>query len=155
MDQSGQRHQSASRPRQQMLDTGDGQKSKAPLFDLGQLTNITALVGKTAYLTCRVQNLGDKTVSFTLTISEASLNFLFFSFLFLIKVARQLKRIVKSFLTKQSQSIAQADCNANSIRQSNKLKNLRFTNTEYSKTRSNFRRSFNSCRVYREIALAF
>ena len=77
MDQSGQRHQSASRPRQQMLDTGDGQKSKAPLFDLGQLTNITALVGKTAYLTCRVQNLGDKTVSFTLTISEASLNFFF------------------------------------------------------------------------------
>uniref|UniRef100_A0ABD2X6Q6 Ig-like domain-containing protein n=1 Tax=Trichogramma kaykai TaxID=54128 RepID=A0ABD2X6Q6_9HYME len=60
-----ERHSSTNnRPRQQMLDTTTGQKSKLePGFDLMQPTNVTSPVGKTAYLTCRVHNLGDKTVS--------------------------------------------------------------------------------------------
>ncbi|XP_014205669.1 zwei Ig domain protein zig-8-like [Copidosoma floridanum] len=57
-----ERHGTANRPRQQLLDVG--QKSKLePGFDLSQQINVTALVGKTAYLTCRVHNLGNKTVS--------------------------------------------------------------------------------------------
>jgi hypothetical protein len=58
-----ERHSSASRPRQQLLDATVSHKLKPePGFDLLQSTNVTALVGKTAYLTCRVHNLGDKTV---------------------------------------------------------------------------------------------
>lgn len=57
-----ERNSNTGRPRQQLLDIG--QKSKLePGFDLSQSTNITALIGKTAYLTCRVHNLGNKTVS--------------------------------------------------------------------------------------------
>ncbi|XP_052870128.1 zwei Ig domain protein zig-8-like [Anopheles cruzii] len=36
---------------------------RGPHFDLSTSKNITALVGKTAYLNCRVKNLGNKTVS--------------------------------------------------------------------------------------------
>ncbi|ETN65182.1 defective proboscis extension response [Anopheles darlingi] len=36
---------------------------RGPYFDLSSSKNITALVGKTAYLNCRVKNLGNKTVS--------------------------------------------------------------------------------------------
>ncbi|XP_039450721.1 zwei Ig domain protein zig-8-like [Culex pipiens pallens] len=36
---------------------------RGPYFDLSASKNITALVGKTAYLNCRVRNLGNKTVS--------------------------------------------------------------------------------------------
>ncbi|XP_076659440.1 zwei Ig domain protein zig-8 [Halictus rubicundus] len=58
------RHQSQSRPRNQLLVDATGLKSKAePTFDYTQNTNVTALIGKAAYLTCRVRNLGDKTVS--------------------------------------------------------------------------------------------
>ncbi|XP_011694476.1 PREDICTED: nectin-4-like isoform X3 [Wasmannia auropunctata] len=58
------RHAIQTRPRQQMLDHSSGPKSKPePTFDFSQNTNVTALIGKTAYLTCRVRNLGDKTVS--------------------------------------------------------------------------------------------
>ncbi|XP_024885150.1 zwei Ig domain protein zig-8 isoform X3 [Temnothorax americanus] len=58
------RHAIQTRPRQQMLDHSSGPKSKPePTFDFTQNTNVTALIGKTAYLTCRVRNLGDKTVS--------------------------------------------------------------------------------------------
>lgn len=35
-----------------------------PYFDKAASKNITALLGKTAYLNCRVKNLGNKTVSF-------------------------------------------------------------------------------------------
>lgn len=35
---------------------------RGPYFDLTASKNITALVGKTAYLNCRVKNLGNKTV---------------------------------------------------------------------------------------------
>jgi hypothetical protein len=34
-----------------------------PYFDKGASRNVTALLGKTAYLNCRVKNLGNKTVS--------------------------------------------------------------------------------------------
>lgn len=37
-----------------------------PYFDLTVSKNVTALLGKTAYLTCRVKNLGNRTVSITL-----------------------------------------------------------------------------------------
>src|SRR5687768_13711018 len=40
-----------------------------PFIDKASSPNVTALLGKTAYLNCRVRNLGDKTVSF--------LNFIF------------------------------------------------------------------------------
>jgi hypothetical protein len=57
------RHTIQNRPRQQLLDHSSGPKSKPePTFDFTQNTNVTALIGKTAYLTCRVRNLGDKTV---------------------------------------------------------------------------------------------
>lgn len=35
----------------------------APFFDKVASKNVTALLGKTAYLSCRVKNLGNKTVS--------------------------------------------------------------------------------------------
>jgi len=35
-----------------------------PSFDLSTPKNVTALVGKSAYLSCRVRNLGNKTVSY-------------------------------------------------------------------------------------------
>ncbi|XP_033231650.1 peroxidasin homolog [Belonocnema kinseyi] len=64
IDNISQRHSSQVRPRQQLLDHSKGLKTKLePSFDYSQPANVTALVGKTAYLTCRVQNLGDKTVS--------------------------------------------------------------------------------------------
>ncbi|XP_050477968.1 neurotrimin isoform X2 [Bombus vancouverensis nearcticus] len=36
---------------------------RGPYFDISASRNVTALVGKTATLTCRVRNLGDRTVS--------------------------------------------------------------------------------------------
>lgn len=36
---------------------------RGPFFDKSASANVTALVGKTAYLNCRVRNLGNKTVS--------------------------------------------------------------------------------------------
>lgn len=72
MSDAAERHPGNSRPRQQLLDSaGTGLKSKMePSFDFMQQTNVTALVGKTAYLTCKVQNIGDKTVSLTARSSE-------------------------------------------------------------------------------------
>lgn len=40
-----------------------GQRSLDPNFDPSTKKNVTALVGKSAYLNCRVRNLGNKTVS--------------------------------------------------------------------------------------------
>lgn len=34
-----------------------------PYFDISVPNNVTALVGKSAYLSCRVRNLGNRTVS--------------------------------------------------------------------------------------------
>lgn len=36
---------------------------RGPYFDVSASKNVTALVGKTAQLNCRVRNLGDRTVS--------------------------------------------------------------------------------------------
>lgn len=38
-------------------------KWNEPYFDTNVPNNVTALVGKSAYLSCRVRNLGNKTVS--------------------------------------------------------------------------------------------
>ncbi|KOX71157.1 Kin of IRRE-like protein 1 [Melipona quadrifasciata] len=60
------RHASQNRPRNQLLADPSGLKPKVePTFDYSQNTNVTALIGKTAYLTCRVRNLGDKTIDDT------------------------------------------------------------------------------------------
>ncbi|CAD7079743.1 unnamed protein product [Hermetia illucens] len=37
--------------------------NRGPYFDLAASRNVTALVGKTAYLNCRIRNLGNKTVT--------------------------------------------------------------------------------------------
>ena len=37
---------------------------RGPYFDISASKNVTALVGNTAYLNCRVRNLGNRTVSF-------------------------------------------------------------------------------------------
>ncbi len=37
--------------------------NRGPYFDTSASKNVTALVGKTAYLNCRIRNLGNKTVS--------------------------------------------------------------------------------------------
>ncbi|XP_035898586.1 hemicentin-2-like isoform X2 [Anopheles stephensi] len=49
----------------QSLPSGSGSASKweEPYFDDTTPTNVTGLVGKSAYLSCRVKNLGNKTVS--------------------------------------------------------------------------------------------
>lgn len=36
--------------------------NRGPYFDVSATKNVTALVGNTAYLNCRVRNLGNKTV---------------------------------------------------------------------------------------------
>ncbi|XP_012345147.1 uncharacterized protein LOC105734752 [Apis florea] len=56
------RHGGQGRPRNQMLDPPNMKLKVEPTFDYSQNTNVTALIGKTAYLTCRVRNLGDKSV---------------------------------------------------------------------------------------------
>lgn len=42
---------------------GSVSKWEEPYFDETTPRNVTALVGKSAYLSCRVKNLGNKTVS--------------------------------------------------------------------------------------------
>lgn len=41
----------------------DDQSRSGPFFDKAASKNVTALLGKTAYLICKVKNLGNKTVS--------------------------------------------------------------------------------------------
>ena len=43
--------------------------SGSPYFDLEQSKNVTAVLGKTALLNCRVKNIGNKTVSYA-TVSS-------------------------------------------------------------------------------------
>lgn len=45
-----------------------GTKWVEPYFDAATPKNVTALVGKSAYLNCRVRNLGNKTVSYYFSI---------------------------------------------------------------------------------------
>jgi hypothetical protein len=47
-------------------DNGDALQSalnRGPYFDISASRNVTALVGTTAYLNCRVRNLGNKTLT--------------------------------------------------------------------------------------------
>nr|KAF7394346.1 hypothetical protein H0235_016941 [Vespula pensylvanica] len=65
LDNMDRRTSQSNRARQQILDNSSGLKPD-PSFDYSQNTNVTALIGKTAYLICRVRNLGDKTKRITL-----------------------------------------------------------------------------------------
>jgi neurotrimin len=40
---------------------------RGPYFDKSASKNVTALVGKTTYLNCRIRNLGNRTVSINRT----------------------------------------------------------------------------------------
>lgn len=42
---------------------GHNPLDRGPYYDVSASRNVTALVGKTAYLNCRIKNLGNKTVS--------------------------------------------------------------------------------------------
>lgn len=53
---------------------GGGSRWGEPYFDSMTPKNVTALVGKSAYLSCRVRNLGNKTVS---------MDFFYFSHIFI------------------------------------------------------------------------
>lgn len=52
---------------QNSLSSGAGPRGQ-PYFDAVAPRNVTALVGKSAYLTCKVKNLGNKTVRLTKNI---------------------------------------------------------------------------------------
>ena len=41
------------------------EQASSPYFDLNHSGDVTAVLGKTALLNCRVKNIGNKTVSFT------------------------------------------------------------------------------------------
>lgn len=58
---------------------GGGSRWGEPYFDSMTPKNVTALVGKSAYLSCRVRNLGNKTVSMDFYFSIFHFHF-FFSF---------------------------------------------------------------------------
>ena len=62
-------HQHAETSENEIYDSDESNLLRTPLdrgphFDLSASKNITALVGKTAYLNCRVKNIGNKTVNF-------------------------------------------------------------------------------------------
>lgn len=63
---------------------GDNSFNRDPHFDTSASKNVTALLGKTAYLNCRVKNLANKTVSVCIQIillcvhlDESIINFKF------------------------------------------------------------------------------
>ncbi|XP_040165019.1 zwei Ig domain protein zig-8-like [Anopheles arabiensis] len=61
-------HQHSETSENEIYDSDESNLLRTPLdrgphFDLSVSKNITALVGKTAYLNCRVKNIGNKTVS--------------------------------------------------------------------------------------------
>lgn len=47
----------------EQMDARGGEMRNGPYVDRATSKNVTALLGKTAYLNCRVKNLGNKTVS--------------------------------------------------------------------------------------------
>lgn len=47
--------------------------NRGPYFDISASKNVTALVGNTAYLNCRVRNLGNKTVMYLLELQSIEL----------------------------------------------------------------------------------
>ena len=46
------------------------EQASSPYFDLNHSGDVTAVLGKTALLNCRVKNIGNKTVSFTKKVSK-------------------------------------------------------------------------------------
>lgn len=46
-------------------EANDGGEITGPYFDANIPSNVTAIVGKSAFLRCKVRNLGNKTVSST------------------------------------------------------------------------------------------
>ncbi|XP_052127035.1 lachesin-like [Frankliniella occidentalis] len=54
---------SSEQQQQQQLDEEPPYSFRGPYFDTSVSNNVTALVGKTAYLKCRVKNLANRTVS--------------------------------------------------------------------------------------------
>lgn len=46
-----------------MNDGADGADVTGPYFDANIPNNVTAIVGKSAFLRCKVRNLGNKTVN--------------------------------------------------------------------------------------------
>ncbi|KAL2731895.1 cell adhesion molecule 2-like [Vespula squamosa] len=62
LDNMDRRISQSNRPRQQILDnSSDSKLTPDPVFDYSQSTNVTTLIGQTAYFVCRVRHLGDKT----------------------------------------------------------------------------------------------
>ncbi|KAJ1531560.1 hypothetical protein ONE63_000233 [Megalurothrips usitatus] len=60
------------------MQEGGGGSGEDPHFDTAVPNNLTGLVGKTAYLNCRVKNLGNRTVS--VNIPGTDLKVIIFSF---------------------------------------------------------------------------
>lgn len=68
-----------------------------PYFDKSASKNVTALLGKTTYLNCRVKNLGNKTVSEKDVNVEKKIRIIFAAFffnLFISRVSRWFSRII-------------------------------------------------------------
>uniref|UniRef100_A0A182I5C8 Uncharacterized protein n=1 Tax=Anopheles arabiensis TaxID=7173 RepID=A0A182I5C8_ANOAR len=64
-----QHHQHPETSENEIYDSDESNLRRTPLdrgphFDLSASKNITALVGKTAYLNCRVKNIGNKTIRY-------------------------------------------------------------------------------------------
>lgn len=55
-----------------------------PYFNFDVQRNVTARVGQTTFLMCRVEQLGDKSVSLLLSFAVMSLELLLFLFLFVV-----------------------------------------------------------------------
>lgn len=51
-----------------LSETDAANSHRGPYFDTSASKNITALLGKTAYLNCRVKNLSNKTVSISIRV---------------------------------------------------------------------------------------
>lgn len=73
-----------------VIDIISDDSKNGPFFDKAASKNVTALLGKTAYLNCRVKNLGNKTVS----IFEI---FYFFFFVFCFKIKAQSMKMSSFF----------------------------------------------------------
>lgn len=63
----------------------------APSFDAATPRNVTALVGKSAYLSCRVRNLGNRTVSQEPTLTASNTEIQTISVLSTVRVGDGMK----------------------------------------------------------------
>lgn len=65
------------------MERGNNPLNRGPFFDVSASKNVTALVGKSANLNCRIKNLGDKTVRIDFS-SIIQIFFFFFSHFIII-----------------------------------------------------------------------